>query len=60
MLRDRARRVRQRAAYELWAWAGDVPVRAVQEALRRETHERTRRSLERLLQKVKEQQRSGA
>lgn len=55
MLRDPARRVRQRAAYELWPWAADVPAEAVESALRAETNTRARRSLERLLQRVKEQ-----
>ena len=54
-LKDPARRVRWRAAYELRAWAGDVPLGDVEEALKNETHPRGSREMERLLQRVKQQ-----
>ena len=54
-LKDPARRVRWRAAYELCAWAGEVPVQEVEEALVRETNTRARWGLERLLNRAKEQ-----
>jgi RNA polymerase sigma factor (sigma-70 family) len=53
-LHDPARRVRSRAAYELWGWANEVPIGNVVEALRKETNPVTNRVMERLLQKVKQ------
>ena len=54
MLRDRARRVRHRAAFELWAWAADVPVEEVQAACRAESHDRTLKVMNQLLERVKQ------
>jgi len=56
MLNDRARRVRWRAAYELGAWAADVPLDPVEKALRAETHDGTRRQMQHLLRKATEEQ----
>ena len=56
MLTDRARRVRWRAAYELCAWAGDVPIDVVERACRAEAHAGTRRQMEVLLRKATEEQ----
>ena len=54
-LEDPARRVRSRAAYELWAWADYVPSQIVEEALNKETNPKTRDRMERLLKKAKQQ-----
>jgi len=54
MLKDRSRRVRWRAAYELCAWAADVPAGVVEKACRAETHAGTRQMMERLLRKATE------
>ena len=54
MLRDPARRVRSRAAYELWAWADYVPAKMVEEAMAKESNFKTRERMETLLQKVKQ------
>ena len=56
MLNDRARRVRWRAAYELGAWAADVPLDIVEKACRAEMHDGTRRMMQHLLQKATEEQ----
>jgi len=56
LLTDRARRVRRRAAYELCAWAADVPIDVVERACRAETHAGTRRQMEVLLRKATEEQ----
>lgn len=55
-LKDRAKRVRWRAALELLPWAAEVDPAAVQAALDRETNDNARASLERLLEGAKKQQ----
>lgn len=62
MLSDRSRRVRWRAAYELRAWAADVPIDLVEKACRAEPHAGTRRAMEHLLRqatKAQEERMSG-
>ncbi len=59
MLKDRSRRVRWRAAYELCAWAADVPTGVVEKACRAETHTGTRRMMERLLRRATQAQQTG-
>ena len=59
MLKDRSRRVRWRAAYELCAWAADVPTGAVEKACRAEEHAGTRQMMERLLRKATQAQQTG-
>ena len=49
MLTDRSRRVRWRTAYELFGWAADVPIDAVEKACRAETHPGPRRFMQELL-----------
>ena len=56
MLTDRARRIRWRTAYELCAWAADVPIDVVERACRAEAHTGTRRQMEILLRKATEEQ----
>lgn len=56
MLADRARKVRWRAAYELYKWADLVPLAVVEKALRAENHPRVRGELQKLLKKARAEQ----
>jgi RNA polymerase sigma-70 factor (ECF subfamily) len=59
MLSDRSRRVRWRTAYELCAWAADVPIEVVEKACRAEPHTGTRQMMERLLRMATREQERG-
>lgn len=53
MMHDPSRRVRWRAANELIGWAADVPLAEAERAVRDEPHERTRSTMQRLLDGVR-------
>lgn len=55
-LSDRSKRVRWRAGQELWPWTAEVDAALVEEALAKETNAKVRKTLEGLLERVKEQQ----